>query len=80
MQDYDSALLTKIRTREALAHLEREEMPAVVKKIAKAASKGMFWVTLPIQFDSTVEKLKELGYRVTRDNDFLYYYTISWED
>lgn len=81
MQEYNTAAFTKINTREALARLEKEEMPRVMSEIATAANRGMFYVTTIIRFKYTIGQLKGLGYKVKPLTSVAYdaFYEINWE-
>lgn len=70
----------KINTREALARIEKEELPSLMQEITAACRKGYFEVTIVkgIRFDSTIDKLIQLGYKVER-GEYGRYYVISWE-
>lgn len=81
MYNFKTALQSKIDTREALARLEKEEMPRMMRIIDAACQEGEFFVYATILFDSTIDTLKELGYKVKDNSDFtINYYEISWED
>lgn len=76
---YKTADEMKILTKESIPALVEEELDYILKEIDKNARKGYYeYYRLLDMFPETEEALKNLGYKVKKDNKQYYRYCISW--